>query len=303
MTTSNYSVHREMKYIFKLFQIFGLHNFGINKLDAQPNNQTQRKTSAISLVLLILRIVFLILSIIHTLMYGRDRSNFTNFLVAFMQLAGDILFPVGTIWTTLKLFYSKYYLMKFYKQINLITKTLSNEFTLANGYSNVKKQISIKICGVLILQFFVTVLTAVKKKDILFIITQISLNFAQITNIFSTFLFELTNVTLSLLHQSLLKFCMNSRNVSLYEAKLLNISEKGLCQIKRRKLKVIAQMFALVQDNMSISNDLTGFSLLVTIIILTLAQVLSGYKMFMMLSDENGLSNMPCELSFFHFSS
>lgn len=279
-------VQHEFKYTFMFFALFGCHNFTNINLDHHQLN----KTRSLRIILLVIRLTIMLSLLAYWILILRDRKVFTNSLVLAMQFSNDTSFIFFVVLTLTKYHYGMLRLVKFYSQVNAVMEILSNEFTIVTSFSKVKKRTTVRISLFLLAQGATIIIIAVIRKRIGVVILVFSpIIYMLICVIFVIFQCDVINVLLSSLHECLVKFHKSSKNISKYESWLLNISDKGLRQLKRRKLKVLQKVYVTICDNVSIVNNVNGPTILIFILILIIGQILTGYRLFMMLSDKKGL--------------
>lgn len=280
--------------MFYVFAIFGCHNFTIKDLN-QSHANGYTTILKYRLFITIFRFIFIMLFVIYYVFISRDRHIFTNSLVMFMQSSSNTCLIIFIIVAMLKFYSGTSRLIKFYMQVNCITNILSNEFSILATFSGVTRRTMLRILILLLTQTITVTGIAFVRKQLWILMDIVPIMYMLICVIFAIFQYDLSNVLLNSLHECMQKFHQNSRKISSYESWLLNISNKGLCHIKRRKLKVLQNIQCIIFDNLSILVDVNGPTILIFTALSIIAQIVSGYRVIMMLSENKGLDFALCE--------
>lgn len=282
-------VQDEFKFIFKFFAFVGCHNFNVEVLNHAKNLEKAEKASKFRIFVSVLRLIIAISSVAYFVFISRDRKAFTSALFLAILVATDTSFFLFVFLTMWKFFFGATKLVKFYSQVNNVMEILSNEFTIASRLSKVRRRTTLRIFMLLTIQTVTVTAIAVVRKRFNIFLDIAPIMYLFICVIFSIFQYDLSNVLLSSLLECLKKFHQNSKNISTYESWLLNISDKALCQIKRRKLKVLQNVYVTISDNLSIVSDINGPTILIFTVVSIMAQIQSGYRVFMLLIEKKGL--------------
>lgn len=279
---ANDSIQCKIKFIFKFFEILGFHNFGSeDKLDYE-HDQIYR------LILMLTRLVFLLLSMVYYVLYGRDRTTYMNFLVIGLQCTSDFCFFVFIFSTIVLTHLSASKIRKFYTDYNEIARIFRKEFSISLKLNEVKQNTSLRIVVILIVNTSVLILLSVVKKEAFYIFNQIILFLLQSTPAFFVFQIELKNSILNALCDSLEKIHKNvSGAIFVYDIE--HLKENNDCQnfrlLTRRKLQILKKINSMVTSNAIQLNYVYSVIVFFPIIILSIGQILCGYRLLMMISD------------------
>lgn len=131
LDSNNYLIHNEFQKLFKMFTFLGYQSY------SSDLNEPKRSKNINFVLSMIIRFAIITYSTYNFILYGRDRVSYQNFLVTSMQTTSDV-FLIILCFVFPKLSLSQRKMNKFFRNINIITTVVKDEFSINVRFSRVR---------------------------------------------------------------------------------------------------------------------------------------------------------------------
>lgn len=282
------SFEYEFRYIFKVFEYFGLQNFSGDQI-----SNLSEKPSKFRLFYMIFRMVtgVTIMILYIMTMQSKQDNEFSNDLMVFIQKTMNVGFIISVIVSTFQSYWSTDKMKQIYINCKKILFILNNDLNIDLNFHKIKRIIYLRlfIMCTSAAGFYFIIGSLEDYQNLAFFLGFTPIFFFILSVFHYIFFVDISYNFLAAIAKYMKRLSFENNVIEIMtidNRKVLHVKPTDNSLENLRTLKLCRTIYSLLHQNCSHINCTYGISLLVTLINILIALTVSGYKLFILVVEK-----------------
>lgn len=277
----------EFSLILKIFEVFGLQNFGSDQINVRE------KPSKYRFIYMIIRMMIMVTLMIFYILRLQSKHNndySKNDLMIFIQRTMNIGMILSVILSIFQSYFATNELKKFYINSRKILCILNKDLNIDLNFNEIRRKIYIRLffmCAIFT-GFYSISGDFYEYFELTFILSYIPILFFIMTIFHYVFFVDITYHFLLAITKHMQLMSIENRVIEIMTVdynKIIPVKPVNNSDEKLRSLKLCRAIYNLIYESCSYINDSFGITILIMLMNIVIALTVSGYKIFIMVVE------------------